>query len=64
MVTVNDKEYGPASKWLKEEMTFRDMAVYQVVLSAPGYETKTVRVLIAPTAGELRATVKERLKKQ
>ena len=36
MVTVNGKEYGPASKWLKDEMTFRDMAVYQVVLSAPG----------------------------
>ncbi|MBK9062691.1 MAG: serine/threonine protein kinase [Acidobacteria bacterium] len=64
MVTVNGKEYGPASKWLKEEMTFANMAVYQVALSAPGYETKTVRVLIAPTAGELRATVKERLKKQ
>ncbi len=64
MVTVNGKEYGPASKWQKEEMTFANMAVYQVALSAPGYETKTVRVLIAPTAGELRATVKERLKKQ
>ncbi|MEO8054459.1 MAG: serine/threonine-protein kinase [Acidobacteriota bacterium] len=64
MVTVAGKEYGPASKWLKEEMTFRDMAVYEVGLSAPGYETKTVRVLISPTAGELRATVKERLKKQ
>jgi len=64
MVTVAGKDYGPASKWLKEEMTFRDMAVYQVSLSAPGYETKTVRVMIAPTAGELRATIKERLKKQ
>ncbi|HEY3350565.1 MAG TPA: serine/threonine-protein kinase [Thermoanaerobaculia bacterium] len=64
MVTVNGRDYGPASKWLKEEMTFANMAVYQVALSAPGYETKTVRVLIAPTAGELRATVKERLKKQ
>jgi len=64
MVTVNGKDYGPASKWLKEEMMFANMAVYQVALSAPGYETKTVRVLIAPTAGELRATVKERLKKQ
>ena len=63
LVTVNGKDYGPASKWLKEEMMFANMAVYQVTLSAPGYETKTVRVLIAPTAGELRATVKERLKK-
>ena len=63
LVTVNGKDYGPASKWLKEEMMFANMAVYQVALSAPGYETKTVRVLIAPTAGELRATVKERLKK-
>jgi serine/threonine protein kinase len=64
MVSVNGKEYGPASKFQKDEMTFRDMAVYQVALSAPGYEPKTVRLLVAPTAGELRATIKEKLKKQ
>ena len=63
-VTVNGKEYGPASQWAKEEMLFRDMGVYQVTLSAPGYVAKTVRLMVAPTAGELRATIKEKLKKQ
>jgi serine/threonine-protein kinase len=63
MVTVNGKEYGPADKWSKDEMVFRDMAVYQIGLSAPGREPKTVRLLVAPTAGELRATIKEKLKK-
>jgi hypothetical protein len=64
IVTVNGKEYGPASKWVKDEMLFRDMAVYQVVLSAPGYESRTLRVLVAPTAGEIRTTIKEKLKKE
>ena len=64
MVTINGKEYGPASKWSKDEMQFANMAVYQVVLSASGRESKTVRVLVAPTAGEIRATIKEKLKKQ
>jgi hypothetical protein len=63
-VSVNGKEYGPASKWQRDEMVFRDMAVYQIGLSAPGFEPKTVRLLVAPTAGELRATIKEKLKKQ
>jgi hypothetical protein len=64
IVSVNGKEYGAASKWARDEMIFRDMAVYQVVLSAPGYEPKTVRLMVAPTAGEIRATIKEKLKKQ
>ncbi len=63
IVSVNGKEYGPASKWAQDEMLFRDMAVYQVGLAAPGYEPKTIRLLVAPTAGELRATIKEKLKK-
>jgi serine/threonine-protein kinase len=64
IVSVNGKEYGPASKWAKDEMMFRDMAVYQIGLAAPGREPKTVRLMVAPTAGEIRATIKEKLKKQ
>ncbi len=64
IVSVNGKEYGPASKWAKDEMMFRDMAVYQIGLAAPGHEPKTVRLMVAPTAGEIRATIKEKLKKQ
>jgi hypothetical protein len=64
IVSVNGKEYGPASKWARDEMLFRDMAVYQIGLAAPGYQPKTVRLLVAPTAGEIRTTIKERLKKE
>ena len=64
VVSVNGKEYGPASKWAKDDMQFADMAVYQIGLAAPGYEPRTVRLMVAPTAGEVRATIKEKLKKQ
>ena len=62
-VSVNGRELGPASKWAKEDLIFADQAVYDVVLSAPGHEPLTVRVLSAPTAGEVRAVIKEKLKK-
>jgi hypothetical protein len=63
MVTVNGREVGPASKFAKEDLQFADMAVYEVVLTAPGHEPKTLRVLVGPTAGEVRANIKEKLKK-
>ena len=62
-VTVNGKELGPASKWVKEDLILADQAVYDVVLSKPGYETTTLRVISAPTTGEIRANIKEKLKK-
>jgi eukaryotic-like serine/threonine-protein kinase len=65
-VTVNGKLLGPASNWStsgKDELVFQDMAVYDVILNAPGYEPKPLRVLVAPTAGETRVPIKERLKK-
>ncbi len=54
---------GPASKFAKEDFQFADMAVYEVLLTAPGYESKSLRILVGPAAGELRANVKEKLKK-
>jgi hypothetical protein len=63
LVTVNGRELGPASKWAKEDLQFADMAVYEVLLSAPGYESKSFRILVGPTAGEVRAKVKEKLKR-
>ncbi|MGZ6987765.1 MAG: hypothetical protein ACXVH0_02275, partial [Thermoanaerobaculia bacterium] len=63
LVTVNGRELGPASKWAKEDLQFADMAVYDVLLSAPGYESKSFRILVGPTAGEVRANVKEKLKR-
>ncbi|MEO8585462.1 MAG: protein kinase [Acidobacteriota bacterium] len=63
MVTVNGRELGPASKFTDEGVQFQDMAVYEVLLTAPGYESKSLRVLVGPTAGEVRANIKEKLKK-
>jgi serine/threonine protein kinase len=63
MVWVNGREVGPASKFAKEDLQFADMAVYEVLLTAPGHESKSVRILVGPTAGEVRANIKEKLKK-
>ena len=46
-----------------EDALFEDMAVYDVYLTAPGYDTRAVRILVSPAAGSPRATVKEKLKK-
>ncbi len=63
MVSVNGRQLGPASKFAKEDLQFADMAVYEVLLTAPGYEPKPLRVLVGPAAGEARANIKEKLKK-
>ncbi len=63
MVLVNGRNVGPASKFAKEDLQFADMAVYEVLLTAPGYESKPLRILVGPAAGEVRANIKEKLKK-
>jgi hypothetical protein len=63
VVSVNGREVGPASKFAKEDLQFADMAVYEVLLTAPGYESKSLRILVGPAAGEVRANIKEKLKK-
>jgi hypothetical protein len=60
MVSVNGREVGPASK---KDFQFVEMAVYEVLLTAPGYESKSLRVLVGPAAREVRANIKEKLKK-
>jgi hypothetical protein len=60
MVSVNGREQGPASN---RDFQFAEMAVYEVLLTAPGYESKSLRVLVGPAAGEVRANIKEKLKK-
>ena len=62
MVTVNGRDLGPASKFATDGIQFQDMAVYEVLLTAPGYESKSLRVLVGPTAGEVRANIREKLK--
>jgi len=62
-VSVDGKEIGPASKWAGEELSLDGPAVHDIFLSAPGRETMALRVLAAQTAGEVRAVIKEKLKK-
>jgi hypothetical protein len=60
IVSVNGREQGPASN---KDFQFAEMAVYEVLLTAPGYESKSLRILAGPAAGEVRANIKEKLKK-
>ena len=43
-------------------MQFKEQGVYDVVLTAPGYQPRTVRVLVSPSTGKERAVVREKLK--
>jgi hypothetical protein len=49
--------FGPASP-----LRLTGPRVHELVISAPGRQRKTVRVLVSPNAGEARATVKAELK--
>ncbi|MGZ5380455.1 MAG: serine/threonine-protein kinase [Thermoanaerobaculia bacterium] len=60
LVSVNGRVLGPASN---KDFQFAEMAVYEVLLTAPGYESKSLRILAGPAAGEVRANIKEKLKK-
>jgi hypothetical protein len=48
---------GPASP-----LRLTGPRVHELVISAPGRQRKTVRILVSPNAGEARATVKAELK--
>jgi hypothetical protein len=63
LVSVDGKELGPASKWTSEELVLDAPAVHEVTLSAPGCEPLTIRLLVANTAGEFQAKIREKLKK-
>jgi hypothetical protein len=62
-VTLDGKALGPASNWSSEELSLEKPAVHEIVLSAPGYEPLKFRVLAALTAGEVRANIREKLRK-
>ncbi len=63
VVSVDGKDLGPASNWVAEELVLDAPAVHEVTLSAPGREPLTIRLLVANTAGEFQAKIKEKLKK-
>ena len=63
IVSVDGREMGPASRFFQQDMLFREQAVFEVVLTAPGYQPKRVRVLVSPSVGKERAIIREKLKK-
>lgn len=63
IVSVDGREMGPASRFFQQDMLFREQAVFEVVLTAPGYQPKRVRILVSPSVGKERAIVREKLKK-
>jgi serine/threonine-protein kinase len=63
-VSVEGREMGPASRFLEADMQFKEQGVYDVYLTAPGYQTRKVRVLVSLATGKERAVIREKLKKQ
>jgi len=65
VVTYGGRTLGPASSFgPASPLHLSGPAVHDFVLSAPGRTPKTVRVLVAPNAGEDVAKVEEKLKEE
>jgi hypothetical protein len=62
-VTVDGHDMGPVSRYLEQDMQIREQGVYDVLLTAPGYQPRTVRVLVSVSTGKERAVVREKLRK-
>jgi len=66
-VTVSEegKTLGPASSFnALSPLRLSGPMVHELLLSAPGYQSKTVRILISANADDDRAKVKEKLKRE
>jgi len=63
-LTVNGKDFGAASQWKDEDLRFKDQAVYDISFTAPGFEPRKIRVIVSPSTKEVRAVVKEKLRKE
>jgi serine/threonine-protein kinase len=62
-VFVNGNEMGPASRFQAQDMQMKEQGVYDVVLTAPGFQPRMVRVLVSPSTGKERAIIREKLRK-
>lgn len=63
-VTVDGRVIGAASQYRDKELKLHDPAVHDILLSAPGYKAKLVRVIAASSTDKEVATIKESLKKE
>jgi len=65
VVMEGEKTLGPASSFgTGSPLKLTPGTVHDLVLTAPGYRPKLVRVLVAPNAGRDRAKISEKLKKE
>ena len=62
-VVVGGRDMGPASRFHEQDMQFREQGVYEVLLAAPGYQPRRVRVLVSPSLGKDRVVIRERLRR-
>ena len=62
-VTVDGHDMGPASRYLAQDMQFKEQGVWDVILTAPGYQPRAVRVLVSLSTGKERAIIREKLRK-
>ncbi|MHB1048182.1 MAG: serine/threonine-protein kinase [Thermoanaerobaculia bacterium] len=62
-VSVDGHDMGTAGRFVEQEMQFREPGVYNVVLTAPGYQPKRLRVVVSSATGKERVVFREKLKK-
>ncbi|HEY1251115.1 MAG TPA: hypothetical protein VGH97_07970, partial [Thermoanaerobaculia bacterium] len=64
-VSEDGKYVGSASSFgAGSPMRLKGPAVHDLVVSAPGYKPKTIRILVAPNAGKDVAKISEKLKRE
>jgi hypothetical protein len=63
-VTVDGRVIGAASQYRDKDLKLYDPAVHDVLVSAPGYKTKHIRIIASSSTSKELATVKESLKKE
>ena len=62
-VSVDGHDMGTAGRFVEQEMQFREPGVYDVTLTAPGYQPKRLRVVVSSATGKERVVFREKLKK-
>ena len=64
-VSEGTRVLGHASEFgASSPLELKGPLVHEIVLSAPGYKSKTIRILVGPTADNDAANVREKLKKE
>ncbi len=63
-ITIDGRVFGPASQYRDRELKLHEPAVHDVLLTAPGYKPKLIRVIAASSTDKELATIKESLKKE